>query len=222
MKAFSYLRVSGKDQIDGDGFARQRDKIEKWAKANGYTIAREFIEAGVSGTKDLEDRPALSALFAAVNGIRTVIVERADRLSRDLVTGEVILAKFREAGVAVIEAEDGRNLAVDDPDNPTGTLIRQILAAVAQFDKTGIVSKLRKARERKKSETGRCEGVKPYGTFPGEAEAVERMRRLRRKAVGSDKRMSFSKIADVLTEEGFPTRSGGRWAASTVKQILNR
>lgn len=222
MKAFSYLRVSGKGQVDGDGFDRQRDKIQKWAKANGVEIVREFIEAGVSGTKELEDRPALSALFASLNGVRTVIVERADRVSRDLMAGEIILAAFRKAGVAVIEAEDGRNLSAEDPDNPTGTLIRQILAAVAQFDKTGIVSKLRKARERKRHETGRCEGVKPFGTLPGEQEAIDRMRQLRRKPVGKDKRMSFAKIAAVLQAEGLPTRTGKPWAASSVRDILGR
>lgn len=222
MKAFSYLRVSGKGQVEGDGFDRQRDKIQKWAKANGMEIVREFVEAGVSGTKELECRPALSALFAALNGVRTVIVERADRISRDLMAGEIILAAFRKAGVAVIEAEDGRNISAEDPDNPTGTLIRQILAAVAQFDKTGIVSKLRKARERKRLETGRCEGVKPFGTLPGEQDAIERMRALRRKPIGKAKRMSFAKIAATLQAEGFKTRGGKPWQASSVRDILSK
>jgi DNA invertase Pin-like site-specific DNA recombinase len=222
MKAFSYLRVSSKGQVDGDGFDRQRDKIQKWAKANGVQIVQEFVEAGVSGAKELEDRPALSALFAALNGVRTVIVERADRLSRDLMAGEIILAEFRKAGVAVIEAEDGRNLSSEDPDNPTGTLIRQILAAVAQFDKAGIVSKLRKARERKRREDGRCEGQKPFGDRPGEPDTIARMRHLRRKPVGKAKRMSFAKIAATLQAEGYPTRTGKPWAASSVRDILGR
>jgi DNA invertase Pin-like site-specific DNA recombinase len=161
-------------------------------------------------------------LFAALNGVRTVIVERADRISRDLMAGEIILAAFRKAGVAVIEAEDGRNISAEDPDNPTGTLIRQILAAVAQFDKTGIVSKLRKARERKRLETGRCEGVKPFGTLPGEQDAIERMRALRRKPIGKAKRMSFAKIAATLQAEGFKTRGGKPWQASSVRDILSK
>lgn len=222
MKAFSYLRVSGKGQIDGDGFERQRDKVQKWAKVNGYQIVQEFIEAGVSGTKELEERPALSALFAALNGVRTVIVERADRISRDLMAGEIILAEFRELKVAVIEAEDGRNLSHEDPDNPTGTLVRQILSAIAQFDKTGIVSKLRKARERIRKETGRCEGRKPFGDRPGESETIELMRSLRRKPIGKAKRMSFARIADALQAAGHPTRSGKPWSASSVKTILSR
>ena len=224
MKAFAYLRVSGKGQIDGDGFDRQRDKIRQWAARHGVEIAREFIEAGISGTSDLDNRPALSELFAALtsNGCRTVLVERSDRLSRDLMVGEVLLAEFRKFGVRVIECEDGRELTIDDPDNPTGTMVRQILAVIAQFEKTSIVSKLRKARARKRAETGRCEGAKPFGHFPGEAAAIAEMRRLRRKPVGKEKRMSFARIAAWLDEAGYKTRTGAPWAAETVRQILAR
>jgi DNA invertase Pin-like site-specific DNA recombinase len=223
VKAFSYLRVSGKAQVDGDGFDRQRDVIAKRAASDGFEIVREFIDAGVSGTKDMDDRPALSELFAAIvlDGVRVVIVERADRVARDLMVGEVILSQFRAESCKVIDAESGTDLTANDPDNPTGTLVRQILAVIAQFEKTSIVGKLRKARARKKAETGRCEGQKPFGHFPGEAETIETMRCLRRKAKGRD-RMSFARIAEELQALGLVTRKGGPWSASSVKQILNR
>lgn len=224
MKAFSYLRVSGKGQVDGDGFDRQRDAIAKRAKADGFDIVAEFIDAGISGTKDLDERPALSDLFAAIvgNGVRVVLIERADRLARDVMVGEILLSQFREEGVRVIESESGIDLTADDPDNATATLVRQILSVVSQFEKTSIVAKLRKARARKRIETGRCEGVKPFGTLPGEDEAVPRMKALRRKPIGKAKRMSYAKIAAAMQAEGFATRSGGPWRASTVQDILKR
>lgn len=224
MKAFSYLRVSGKGQVDGDGFDRQRDAIAKRAKADGFDIVAEFIDAGISGTKDLDERPALSDLFAAIvgNGVRVVLIERADRLARDVMVGEILLSQFREEGVRVIESESGIDLTADDPDNATATLVRQILSVVSQFEKTSIVAKLRKARARKRIETGRCEGVKPFGTLPGEDEAVARMKALRRKPIGKAKRMSYAKIAAAMQAEGLATRSGGPWRASTVQDILKR
>lgn len=224
MKAFSYLRVSGKGQVEGDGFTRQRVAIEKRAKADGFDIVAEFIDAGISGTKDLDERPALSDLFAAIvgNGVRVVLIERADRLARDVMVGEILLSQFREEDVKVIESESGIDLTADDPDNATATLVRQILSVVSQFEKTSIVAKLRKARARKRAETGRCEGVKPFGTLPGEDEALARMKALRRKPIGKAKRMSYAKIADAMQEEGFPTRSGGEWRASTVQDIIKR
>ena len=45
--------------------------------------------------------------------------------------------------------------------------MRQIFGAIAEYEKTMIVIKLRGARQRKKARTGRCEGRKPYGHYPG-------------------------------------------------------
>ena len=57
-------------------------------------------------------------------------------------------------------------------------LVLQVLGAIAQFDEAMTVSKLRGARERKRRETGKCEGRKPLAEqFP---EAVAMAKRLRR------------------------------------------
>lgn len=222
MKAFSYLRVSGKGQVDGDGFPRQRDKIAAWARTNRATIVREFVEEGVSGTAGIADRPALSNLISEIlgNGVRVVVVEKADRLARDLIVSELLLREFQEMGVQVIEAESGTDLTAGN-DNPTAKLIRQILAAVAEFDKTSIVLKTRAARARIRREAGRCEGRKPFGHRDGEAEAIDLMRSLRRKPKGGD-RMSFAKIAATLDEQGHASRSGKPWTAEAVRKILTR
>jgi DNA invertase Pin-like site-specific DNA recombinase len=45
-KAFAYLRVSGKGQIDGDGFPRQRAAIARYAKGHRIQLVDEFCEKG--------------------------------------------------------------------------------------------------------------------------------------------------------------------------------
>lgn len=220
--SISYLRVSGKGQVDGDGFPRQRDAIARRAKSLKLQLAGEFTDEGISGTTELDDRPGLAALLNHLDahGVRTVLVENASRLARDLMVQEIILAEFRKHGVTVIEADGGNDLTVGTSD-PTATLIRQVLGAVSQFEKSVVVLKLRAARQRKRSKTGRCEGRKPYGTRLGEAAIVARIRELRRKPVKGN-RLSFAAIARRLNEEGVPTRSGGPWSQSTVGQILGR
>jgi DNA invertase Pin-like site-specific DNA recombinase len=217
VKAVSYLRVSGKGQVNGDGFPRQREAIATYAAQNRLEVVTEYRDEGVSGTKELDDRDGLSALLARVcsNGVRVVLIERADRLARDLVVSELILNQFRDCEVRVIAVDSGTDLTVGD-DDPTRTLIRQVLGAVAQFEKAVIVMKLRAARNRKRRDTGRCEGIKPFGTKLGEAEVVAYIHELR--SSGS----TLTEIATRLTAEGKPTRTGRPWCIETVSQICKR
>lgn len=224
MKAFSYLRVSGKGQLEGDGFDRQRDKIQKWAKANGYVIVREFCEEGVSGVTEATNRPALTAMIEAATkeGVSVIAVERADRLSRDLIVSELLLRDWQSVGIRAFDAESNTDITAGDASNPTAKMIRQILAVMAEFDKCSIVLKMKIAKDKIRAEKGRCEGQKPFGDRPGEPDTIARMRQLRRKPVGKTKRMSFAKIAATLQAEGRPTRTGKPWAASSVRDILNK
>ena len=83
----------------------------------------------------------------AGNGVRTIIVETANRFARDLMVQEVGYAKLQELGIELVAA-DSPNAFLDD--GPTSKLIRQVLGAVAEFDKAMTVAKLRGARERKR------------------------------------------------------------------------
>lgn len=222
--AVAYLRVSGKGQVDGDGFPRQREAIRQYAESHGLELVAEYRDEGVSGTKDLEHREGLAALIDRIesNGVRVVLVERADRLARDLMVGEIILGQLRDLGVKVIEAKSGTDLtAGSEEDDPTRTLIRQVLGAVAQFEKSVIVLKLRAARDRIRRRDGRCEGRKPYGHTAGERAAIDRIWQIRRTRPNG-KAPSFQAIADQLNAEHVPTRYGKPWQASAVRNILGR
>jgi DNA invertase Pin-like site-specific DNA recombinase len=172
-KAFAYLRVSGRGQVEGDGFPRQKAAIKAYADAHGVRIARYFQEEGVSGTKDLENRPALSEMMVALlaDGVETVLIEKLDRLARDLMIQETLVADFRKHGFTVISAAEP-DLCSDDPSR---VLMRQLFGVIAQYEKSTIVLKLRAARQRMRIKTGRCEGRKPYGTREGEREVIARI-----------------------------------------------
>lgn len=212
MKAFAYLRVSGKGQVDGDGFTRQLTTIKKYADANGIKVARVFREEGISGTKELENRPALMDLVTALhsNGVKLVLVEKLDRIARDLMIQETIIGDLRKNGFELISVMEP-DLCSDDPSRK---LMRQIFGAIAEYEKTMTVLKLRGARVRQKAKTGRCEGAKPYGSLPGETPVIERMAALRGEGMG------FDRIAAKMNEDGVKPRRGARWHGLTVNKIL--
>lgn len=216
-KAFSYLRTSGKGQIGNDGFPRQRDAVNSYAKANRLEIVQEFSDEAVSGTTDAIDRPGLTDLFVALkaNGVRTVIVENATRLARDLMISEILLAEFRKLGVRVISADGGIDLTLGN-DDPSGKLIRQILGAVAEWEKCALVQKLRASRLRIRRAGGRCEGKKPFGHTPEEAKVVAEILELRNSG------LSYVAIAGQLNDGGVKSRSGGTWHPTQVQRVIGR
>jgi hypothetical protein len=84
------------------------------------------------------------------------------------------------------------------------------------------VLKLRAARDRKSRKIGRrVEGKKAYGSRPGEAVVIDRIRELHRKPHNA-RRRSLQEIADVLNAEGRPTRTGKPWSKSALHQIIDR
>lgn len=221
-KALSYLRVSGKGQIGGDGFPRQRTTIAAFAEAHGLDVVEEFRDEGVSGTLGLAERPGLTALLEAATaaGIDTVLVEKADRLARDLVESELLLRTFREHEVRVIEADGGNDLTSDAGTSPTAVLIRQVLGAISEWEKSGLVAKLRAARDRVRRQRGRCEGPPAYGARETEAAGLKRLLELAADPAGN--RRSLAEIAAALNGEQVPTRSGRPWARSSVQVLLAR
>ncbi len=218
--AFAYLRVSSRGQTDGDGFDRQRDTIQRFARRAGLRILREFQDAH-TGTE--ADRPALTDLLATVlaNGVRTVVVESLDRFARDVVVQGVLLARLREHGVALLVANTGDDVTAAIADDPMREAMIQVQAVFSQVEKKRLVAKLAHARQAKRDATGRCEGRKPYGERPGEAAVAERIRQLHRKPRGG-RRLSFKAIADRLNAESVPTRYGEPWRPSTVGSIVKR
>jgi DNA invertase Pin-like site-specific DNA recombinase len=213
-KAFAYLRVSGMGQIDGDGFTRQSEAIGRYAAFSGMVILETFREEGVSGTKDLENRPALQNLLLAIdNGeVRMVLIERLDRLARDLMVQETILGDLRKRGITVVSVTEP-DLCSDDPSRK---LMRQIFGAIAEYDKAMIVLKLRGARQRMKARTGRCEGAKAFGTSDAHRPTIERILSLRETGMAVDTN------AETLNAEGLKSKTGGRWYGSSVRNVLMR
>ena len=166
---FGYLRVSGKGQLDGDGFPRQREAIERWCNANNARVIRWFTEEGVSGTVDSLERPAYGEMlrFAGPVTAMTIVAESASRLARDLMVSELLVQEAKRQGIEIYEAVSGMELSQSD--DPTRVMIRQMLGVVSQWQKTMLVRQLRAARERKKKLTGRCEGSVSWveqGKFP--------------------------------------------------------
>lgn len=216
MPAVAYYRTSSAANVgpDKDSEGRQRGAVASYAKAAGLVVVAEFYDAAVSGANPVDSRPGFIALLAycTERGVTTVLVENASRFARDLVV--------QLTGHALLLARGIELVPVDAPDffrdpGPTAEMVRQILGAVSQFEKTSLVAKLRHARERKRVETGRCEGRKPVP-----AVVVAQARRLARKNPKTGAMRSLRQIAAELAALGHVGPDGGAYFPASVAKMI--
>lgn len=222
MNVFGYLRVSSKKQVDGDGFPRQAEKIRAFCTAHKLKLKQLFHEEAVSGTVECLDRPRFAEMLAEIemdSSVEIIVVERMDRLARDLMVSELLLAECRKRNIRVFSADQGALIDMaSDGGEPTRILIRQIMGAMAEWDKTMTVRRLRAARDRMRARGERCEGPKPFGSFPGEQAIMNSIFELR--ATG----MTLQRTADFLNESGVNNKNSrdGKWSKTVIANFLNR
>jgi DNA invertase Pin-like site-specific DNA recombinase len=217
MRLIGYLRVSGLTQVHGDGPERQREKIVAFCQASENPEVDIRLEAGISGTIDGMDRPTFSEIIEELRDGDGIVVERLDRLARDLMVQEIILAECRKRGIKVFATDVGLwQDQADDGGEPSRLLIRRILGAVAQWEKSVLVMKMKAGADRKRRETGRCGGVVPYGELPGEQSTLAWM------LAAWKNRECLTSIARTTNEMGFRTRSGKEWTKQRVHNAIAR
>ncbi len=148
---------------------------------------------------------------------------KANRFARDLIVQETGFRLLRDQGIELIAA-DSPGSFVDD--TPTAALIRQVLGAVAQFEKAALVAKLKGARDRKRRETGKVEGRKrrverlDAKGAASLAAAVREAKRLRRASQKTGERMSYRNIAQKLEAAGYVNERGVRYNPASIKRML--
>jgi len=118
-----------------------------------------------------------------------------------------------------------QDVITDDPADPSRRLIRQVLGAVGEYERSLIRLRLAGGQRRKAAAGGYAAGRPRYGyraaggalvPDPAEQDTLRRMRELR--AAGQ----SYREITATLAEDGRTQRNGRPWLPNTVQRILSR
>jgi DNA invertase Pin-like site-specific DNA recombinase len=107
--ALAYLRTSSATNVgaDKDSEKRQRSAIEEFAKRAGYQLVGEHYDAAVSGADAIDTRRGFAEMLRRIagNGVKTIIVETANRFARDLIVQETGHKRLRALGIDLIAAD---------------------------------------------------------------------------------------------------------------------
>ena len=163
----------------------QRRDLRAYCEARGWTDVVEYVDHGISGTKDR--RPALDTLMRDVRARKrdVVVVAAFDRFARSTRHLVTALEEMQHAGVAFISLRETVDTA-----SPMGKAMFTIIAAIAELERSLIVERIHSGLRRARAEgkrLGRPTVVVDVGSI---RRAVERAGSIRQAA----KRLGCSEV----------------------------
>jgi|SRR5579864_3220282 len=148
MRVAIYARVSTAN--NGQDPTMQTRELREYAERRGWTVASEYVDLGISGTK--EKRPELDRLMADAHRRKfdVVAVWKFDRFARSVSHLLRALDTFRVLGVEFVSLSESLDTAT-----PAGRMVFTVLGAVAELERSLIVERvkagLRNARAKGKT-----------------------------------------------------------------------
>ena len=153
-KTFGLVRVSTLGQKDNTSLEFQSKRINDYCKLYELPINRIITETE-SGGKNVDDRTGLSELKSLIDQGKcdTIVVNKVDRLGRNLLQGLQFIKYCEENSTRVISISE--NI---DTLNPSSKLITNILYSIAEHERDTIKSRLSDGRERTFEMGKKCYG----------------------------------------------------------------
>lgn len=202
-RVIGYLRVSTDEQgKSGLGLEAQRRAIRKECDHRGWILVR--LEQDVASGRTTNGRGGLErALDACASGQgQALITAKLDRLSRSVVDFGRLIERAQKEGWDIVVLNPALDLST-----PGGRLCAGVLVQVAQWEREILGERIKAALAVTTKRVGR----------PRELPATVRARIRRLHGAGH----SLAAIARKLNDESIPTAHGGRWHASTIRQIVS-
>lgn len=212
-----YARVSTDLQKSIPG---QLAELRRYAEAQGWDVAGEFVDEGESGAKLA--RPGLKALLDACEreDVYAVLVVDQDRLSRlEPIEWEVVKRVLRENGVLLVTPMGAINLESEDDE-----FVADLLNLLARRERKKINRRLSRGH-REKALRGEWDGPVPLGyrydretkrLVPDEEEACLVREVFRRYLAGH----GCGSICRWLASHGVRGKRGGVISPSGLRRIL--
>lgn len=225
---FTYERVSTDDQAaDGaTSIAEQQRKNNALATMRGVASGdiADFVDAGVSGSISLCERPAGKEMLAAVRKGDVIVAAKLDRLFRSALDALNTVKVLQEQGVEIILIDLGM-----EPVTASGSskLFFSLLAVFADFERDRIRERMDDGRKAKRARFGFMGGHAPYGYH---VEGSGRTAQLviddiEQEIIKIVKEMMPQhkkprRIMRYLASKGYRPRNGKRWQSIQVQRIM--
>lgn len=221
LRVAAYCRVSTASEEQMESLSAQKEYYEKYIKENPeWEFAGLYYDEGITGTKK-EKRKGLQTMITAceLKQIDFIITKSISRFARNTLDCLEMVRKLIELGIFLYFEKENINTQSMESE-----LILSILSSMAQ-DESSSISENNKwgAKARFKNGTYKI-SYPPYGyvnndgimeIIPEQAEIVQDIFKCALSGKGS------YTIARELNERNAPTKKGGKWTGTSVREILS-
>lgn len=214
MRYIGYIRVS--TDLQDVGIEVQREAISSYANRINKEIDKFYVDENISGGVEWKKRKGLSDLLSYIQSDDIVLVQKRDRLGRDIFLNKEIENAIDQRG-ASIRSTLGEGM---DSDAPESKMLRLMLDVFSTYEREIISQRIKKGMKIKK-DRGEQVGSIRYGQMlqgkllipcPEEQEIMKLIIELR------SNKYSCPQVAHVLNEKSSTLR-GSPWTGSTVSYV---
>jgi len=212
-----YARYSDNKQTE-NSIEGQLKTCKEFAKIQGYTIIREYIDRAQSGRTDNRYQFRKMMVDSSKHQFDGVLVYALDRFGRDIIQTLTNEAKLKENGVVLLSATE------ENKNSPSGRLNRNMHMAFAQYYSEELAQKVKRGLEIKAGQTIFLGGPVPLGyKFENKHYVIDEttapiVREIfQRYAEG----WSYSELAEDLNKRGIRTSTGALFNKNSFFVILH-
>ena len=177
-----YARVSTRDK--GQDPEMQLTELREFAAKRGWQLAGEFVDVGVSGSKD--SRPQLDAMMrlAQSRKLDVIAVWKLDRFGRSLRHLVDSLEELKAVGCTFVSLRDNLDLTT-----PAGRMMFHVIGAMAEFERELIRERVRAGLAHARSKGKKLGRPRVKREGDPDFKVIRQMR---------DEGRSYGKIADAM------------------------
>lgn len=226
--AIGLIRVSTDKQASaGNGCAAQEMSLRDYAEQEGLLLKEVVVEAGISGGLSLEKREGLLRAVSLLGKGDVLLISKYDRLSRDLLQLLTIERLVSRKGARIIATSN----VEASGDDPSAKLMRSLLGAVADYEKSIIGIRTKEAIAAR-VRSGKAVSVAPFGLMVAddkslvvnqdEASIIKIIQELRSAPYGKTKKRKtpWRLVAEQLNEMGKTNRAGHPWKEENLYSVM--
>jgi DNA invertase Pin-like site-specific DNA recombinase len=205
-------------QVEGESLETQAKQIESYAISKGWNVFNSniYVEAGVSGGTEFQQRPVSVRLLSVMQSGDIVIFTKLDRAFRNVRNAFNTLHDLKEKGISVHFLDLGGEVT----GNGVGAIVFAVMSSFASFERERIATRISEVKQMQKSQGKFVGGRRAFGYEVIDGLKVPKEDEQKIITAMKDLRLTGSSLSQI--QQWLKTSSGRSFSRTAIREIVMR